>query len=191
VALSGDVTLLAFFDTTFTLNTGVSGPGAMYGEILASDYRCDCSAGACSCRVLSGNSITLTANQTAAGLFSGWSGDCSGTARICTLTMSGDRSVTASFQVSNVLTVGTSSLTPWINPGTLSRVGSTPAGISVRANSTATGYFGSGSVQLTPINQESPHFFNHWEGACTGSADPCVVAFPGTGGSATVYAIFD
>ena len=46
-----------------------------------------------------GTSVTLTALPTSFSVFNGWSGSCTGSYRTCTVTLSGDRTVTASFSL--------------------------------------------------------------------------------------------
>ena len=50
----------------------------------------------CSATYLHDNQVTLTATPDTGSIFTGWSGDCSGTGS-CTVTMDGTRSVTATF----------------------------------------------------------------------------------------------
>jgi hypothetical protein len=45
----------------------------------------------------SGQSVTLTAISATGSVFAGWSGTCSGTANTCTVSMTGERSVMATF----------------------------------------------------------------------------------------------
>jgi uncharacterized repeat protein (TIGR02543 family) len=53
----------------------------------------------------SGTSVTLLATATTGSTFAGWSGDCSGTAATCTVSMSQVRNVTASFTLGTVPSV--------------------------------------------------------------------------------------
>ena len=68
----------------FTLTTNVSGSGTVTRNPNAASYP-------------SGTVVTLTANAAAGFVFSGWSGDLSGSANPATITMSANRTVTATF----------------------------------------------------------------------------------------------
>lgn len=48
---------------------------------------------------IQGDAVTLTATPAEGYVFTGWGGDCVGTAPACTITMSGSKSVTASFSM--------------------------------------------------------------------------------------------
>ncbi len=121
---------------------------------------------ACMASFGAGALIVLNATPDAGSIFAGWSGACSGTAA-CEVTMSGARSATATFTVSqfalSVSTAGTGSGT----------VISTPAGIS--CGTTCSASFATGtSVTLTPA-AASGSTFAGWSGACTGTGT-CTVA---------------
>ncbi len=62
-----------------------------------SAFTCGTSCSSASGQLLEGSQVVLTASPVAGAVFSGWGGACSGTAPTCTLTMSADRTVTASF----------------------------------------------------------------------------------------------
>ncbi len=79
---------------TKTLTISKSGSGA--GTVTSSPAGIDCGSD-CASDYASGTSITLTASASSGSTFSGWSGACSGTTVKCTLTMSADRSATATF----------------------------------------------------------------------------------------------
>ncbi len=69
---------------TFTLTTNVSGSGSVSRNPNAASYS-------------AGTVVTLTANPAAGFRFSGWSGDLTGSASPTTITMSANRTVTATF----------------------------------------------------------------------------------------------
>ena len=74
----------------FTLTTTVSGSGTVTRNPNAASYA-------------SGTVVTLTATPGAGQQFLGWSGDLTGTANPASITMSANRSVTATFgPVSNI-----------------------------------------------------------------------------------------
>jgi hypothetical protein len=78
----------------FTLTTAVSGSGTVRSDAPGIDCPADCAD------PYDPNApVTLTAEPTPGSTFSGWSGDCApaGTAPQCTVAMSADRSVVATF----------------------------------------------------------------------------------------------
>jgi hypothetical protein len=74
-----------------TLTVTVSGEGSVTSEPAGIDC-----PGACSADFDAGTEVTLTAVPESGSTFSGFSGDCAGR-EPCTLTMDGDKAVTASF----------------------------------------------------------------------------------------------
>jgi uncharacterized repeat protein (TIGR01451 family) len=81
----------------FTLDVGLDGSGS--GSITSDVGSIDCPATLCTDVYGSGEDVTLTAVADAGSVFVGWGGDCAsfGTDPECTLTMDGDRVVTATF----------------------------------------------------------------------------------------------
>ena len=121
-----------------TLTVSRAGEGA--GAVTSSPEGIHCGA-TCAADFEDGTSVTLTATPSSGSTFAGWSGACAGTATTCTLSMDGDRQVTATFSqappVSNQLIVtvsqGGSSIGSVLGgPGRRSTgtVTSSPAGIS-------------------------------------------------------------
>jgi Big-like domain-containing protein/List-Bact-rpt repeat protein len=91
-AQSSLVTVTSGLKRTVTVST--SGTGS--GTVTSSPAGIDCGS-TCSAQFPDGASVTLTAAAAAGSTFTGWSGaGCSGTGT-CPLTLSGDRSVTATF----------------------------------------------------------------------------------------------
>ena len=74
----------------------VSRSGSGSGAITSSPAAIDCGP-SCSAKLTVGSEVTLTAAADAGSTFSGWGGDCAGTGPSCTLQMSADRNVTATF----------------------------------------------------------------------------------------------
>ena len=104
-----------------------------------------------------GTPVALTATPAAGFVFGGWTGDCTGTGA-CNLTMSANRSVTATFLALRTLTVSVT------GNGTVTSV---PAGISCPADCTED-YPNGTSVSLTPTPDPGWEF-SAWSGACTGA----------------------
>lgn len=81
---------------TFELTVTRAGTDRSKGTVTSSPAGISCGT-ACSSAFVRGTVVTLTARAIANRVFAGWSGACSGTATTCTLTMDGDKAVTASF----------------------------------------------------------------------------------------------
>jgi|SRR5579884_1030485 len=79
---------------SFELSVAKAGGGS--GTVTSSPAGISCGT-ACSQSYGSGTSVTLTAAPAAGSTFAGWTGACSGSGA-CTVTMSGARSVTATFE---------------------------------------------------------------------------------------------
>ena len=88
---SGDTICTANYDIKYTLSVSKTGSGTVTGTGI--DCGTDCSE-----KYFPGTSVKLTASPKSGWQFAGWSGACSGTGS-CTVTMNGNKSVTASFTV--------------------------------------------------------------------------------------------
>jgi len=80
---------------SYTLNVSKSGSGS--GTVTGPGINCGTD---CSESYTAGTNVTLTATPASGSYFAGWSGDCSGTGS-CSLTMNSNKSVTATFNISN------------------------------------------------------------------------------------------
>ena len=133
--------------TTFTLTTNVSGSGSIARNPNAASYA-------------AGTVVTLTATPAAGFVFSGWSGDLSGSANPATITMSANRTVTATFTTT---TGGPFTLNVSVNgSGTVSRSpnqATYPAGTVVTLTAAAGPNFG----------------FVNWSGDLAGVANPTTI----------------
>jgi len=103
---------------TFVVNASVSltigGAGTGSGTVTVGGFTCTITNGAatgsCALRAAVGTPVVLTATPTGTSVFSGWSGDCTGTST-CSLTMSANRSVTAAFNPPSQTVIALSSST--------------------------------------------------------------------------------
>lgn len=104
-------------------------------------------------------SVTLTAQPAAGQIFTGWGGACSGTTS-CTLSMSQEKNVTATFQVAPkyALTVTRS------GSGTVS---STPTGITCGTDCSES--YSAGTTVSLGATPATGYSFSSWSGACTGT----------------------
>ena len=98
VTMDANKTVTATFTLqSFQLNVTnhfVYGAG---GSVTSSPSGISC-GGTCGATYQYGTSVTLTAAPTSPNVFQGWSGDCSGNATTCTLTMTQAHNVTAIFK---------------------------------------------------------------------------------------------
>ena len=143
---------------TLTVNT--SGNGTVSSDPSGIDCGIDCSE-----QYDQGAVVTLTAQPGSGSTFSGWSGACSGTNPQCVLTMTSDRTATATFSLppaSRSLTVIKA------GPG---KVTSLPPGID--CGSACSGSYTSGTVVTLTAQPDAGAFFTGWSGACSGTALQC------------------
>lgn len=176
---------------TNTLTVTATGDNAGDGgNVSGGEIDCDTGDTDCSWDVFTGSVVTLVETPEPGFVFGGWSGgSCSGTARSCTVTMDGDRTVNVTF-------------TPGASTFALS--------VTVTGNGTVTGggiactaAGGAGCTQNEPANSQvtltatagSGAGFTGWAGACGGSSTTCTVTMNAaksvtaafTGGAGTTY----
>lgn len=93
---------LGALTTGVTYALSVTKAGAGTGSVTSSPAGIDCGA-SCSASFASGSQLTFNASPTGSGVFTGWSGACTGTGA-CSVSMSAARSVTATFAVGTTVT---------------------------------------------------------------------------------------
>lgn len=141
--------------------------GSGSGVITSTPAAINCGA-TCTAMLPVGTALTLGAAPDPDSRFDGWSGPCSGTGP-CTVTVSGDTQVTASF----TYVPATYAVTVTKSGTGRGVVKSAPAGIDCGSGCTAG--FPLGTAVTLTATPESTATFAGWGGACTGTA-PCVVA---------------
>jgi hypothetical protein len=150
-----------------TLTVASMGVAGATGTITSDPPGIDCGDD-CSEAFAGGTEVTLTALPDAGSNFVGWDGACFGTDPTCELTMTLNRSVTASFEP-----VGLTYILDVTRTGTGDgTVTSSPAGIDCGDDCEGT-YLGGTSVQLTAA-AGADSTFTGWGGACSGMGD-CTV----------------
>jgi PKD repeat protein len=112
--------------TTFTLSVSNAGSGS--GTVTSSPAGINCGTN-CSAAYNSGTVVNLTATPASGSTFTGWSGACTGTAA-CSVTMSADQSVTATFKSAP------SNQPPTCSPTVSPTSGQLPLAVNVVANCT-------------------------------------------------------
>ncbi len=150
LTVNADKTVTATFTqppaTTYTLTVNTVGQGTVTKSPDQASYA-------------AGSSVNLTAAAAAGWSFSGWSGDLTGSANPASLTMSADKTVTATF-VSNACGL------------TINIVGQG----AVTRSPDKTSYDVGDTVTLTAV-PASGWLFDHWSGDLTGSANPASLTF--------------
>jgi hypothetical protein len=138
------------------LNVGVSGNGEVTSDV--GGINCRQGSGTCAAEYPADTQVTLTATPDAGEQFLGWTGDCSGIAPTCILTMDTNKSVGAGFSRPVSLTVaptGGGTVTSdvgGINCGT--------GGTACTANPTW------GDTVILTATPDAGEIFNGWVGDC-------------------------
>jgi hypothetical protein len=122
--------------------------------------------GTCSATFNPGQSVTLTATPAGSFIFLGWGGACGGTGTTCTLTMNGDKTVSASFGAPPRLTVQPPS------NGTVS-------GGGINCPGTCTATFRPGQSVTLTARANSGFSFLGWGGSCGGTGTTCTLTMNG------------
>lgn len=146
---------------TYALTVTKAGLGT--GVVTSSVGGLDCGT-TCTVQIAHGTSVSVTATADAGSVFGAWSGSCVGTGRTCSFTMTGARSMTATFNPAYTLTVtktGTGTVT------------SSPVGIS--CGSDCSEPYGSGTSVTLTATAGTGYSFSGWSGACTNTSGTCTV----------------
>ena len=155
--------------TNFSLNVSPNGTGT--GTVTSSPAGINCGA-QCSASYASGTSVTLTATAAGGSTFTSWSGCDSTSGNTCTVSMTANRSVTATFtavaQTLNVTRNGT---------GT-GAVTSSPAGINCGATCSAT--YSNGTIVTLTAAADVNSNFSSWSGCDSVSGNTCNVTMNAT-----------
>ncbi|HEY7794508.1 MAG TPA: hypothetical protein VIA10_10925, partial [Gaiellaceae bacterium] len=167
VTMSAPRTVSAAFNSPRpTLTVSVAGSGKVTGPGI------DC-PGDCSEQYSQGQTVQLTAAPGTGATFSGWGGNCSGSATTCSLTMSANRTASATFAAGGG--AGTTSYSLTVSVGGSGSGTVTGSGISCPGDCTQD-YAAGTNVTLTATPTGTAGF--SWGGACAsaGSAATCTVA---------------
>lgn len=159
-----------------TLTVSVSAGGSVRSTPAGIDCGADCSA-----QFAPTTTVTLTATPASGRVFSGWGGDCSGSAASCTLSMQQSRTVTASFNAPPP-----SSFTLAVSVTGNGTVNSQPAGIDC-GNTCSAPFAANASVTLG-VTPATGQVFSGWGGACTGAGLSCTVTMSQARSVSAVFA---
>ncbi|KJU83305.1 C-type lectin domain protein [Candidatus Magnetobacterium bavaricum] len=153
----------------YTLTVTKSGNGS--GDVTASTGTLSWSGNTGTASYNSGTSVVLTAAPASGSSFTGWSGDCNGTMPTCTLVMSANKNVTATFSSGpgtqytlKVTKAGTGTCSVTASPDTLSWAG----------NDGSASYNSGASVILTATPASGSSFIG-WSGDCNGAMPTCTL----------------
>jgi hypothetical protein len=148
---------------TFALVVAVAGTGV----VTSAPAGINCGA-TCSADFAENVAVTLTAVPASGQMLSAWSGACSGTNSVCTVTMSAARNVTATF--APVAPVNFALAVTLTGSGTVS---SQPAGIT--CGMTCSANFASGTAVTLTATPAAGQILSGWGGACAGNSSTCAV----------------
>ncbi len=161
----------ATFELVRQLDVTVAGSGSGRVTSRPGDG-IDC-PGDCVAQYRDGTGLRLIANASADSIFTGWSGDCSGSSGVIGVVMDADRSCTATFELARELQItleGSGSGTVASSPGDISCPGACveefPQGATV----------GLTAIPATDSPAEPGSVFTGWSGDCAGSLDAVTVA---------------
>jgi len=149
-----------------SLTIHVAGGGSVQSASPSFTCTADCE------KSVAGGTVVLSASADNSGPFMGWQGDCSGTTT-CTLDMSANRSVTATFAGQNQLPPGELRLSVDVTGAGVGRVTSTPKGIDCPGTCEMATVVGS-PVTLT-AQPAAGSMFSGWSGGCAGQGS-CTIS---------------
>lgn len=169
----------------YALSVAKTNPG--YGSISSSPGTLSCSTkcSSTSKSFKSGTVVRLTAKASKGRVFTGWSGDCSGTQTTCVVTMNSAKSVRAVFEGGSSQPATYALSLTKINPSYGSVSGSLSC--STRCSTTSKSFKTGKTVKLRAKAAKNRRFVG-WTGDCSGSSSTCVVAMTS---AKSVQAVFE
>jgi uncharacterized repeat protein (TIGR02543 family) len=130
----------------------------------------DCGSGttnACASTVLSGSTLTVRETPDPGFVFNGWAGACNDTEVVCTLELSGDKTVSAAWSQSTA---------PKVLTVTISGNGTVEGGaLDCTGPATCTASLPSGTTVTLTATPKDGFVFTAWTGACAGAGATCTV----------------
>lgn len=156
--MATDRAVTANFGLLRTLDAAIAGPGS--GSVASVPAGISC-PGDCTEEYADGTPVALAATPSPGSFFVGWSGDCTGGAG-CNVTLSANRSVTATFGLLRTLAVTLASV-----EGGTGSVASVPAGIACPGDCSEA-YANGTPVALTATPAPGSIFLG-WSGDCSGA----------------------
>ena len=164
---SGAATSTASFTVTVTLSVAKAGNGQ--GTVSSTSDRPPIGT-----TYEVGTVVTLTASPATGSDFTGWTGCDSVSGATCTLTMTGDRSVTATFTLQKfALSVKKSSLL--LGNGTVTSTSNPGSPNQINCGSSCSVLFNYGTVVTLTASPALLSTFNGWDGCDSTSGNTCTV----------------
>lgn len=148
------------------MTVSVAGPG----RVTSNPAGINCTASSCAHDYTEGDKVTLTAVGVGGSTFAGWSGACTGSG-VCNITMTGAKSVTATF---NPVVIPPVTLTVDIDPSGSGSVSSNAGGLSCNA-AACTGTFPKDAPVTITANPDVGWVFVGWSGGRCPSSGPCTL----------------
>ncbi|EGW21449.1 RHS repeat domain-containing protein [Methylobacter tundripaludum] len=153
-----------FAPMQMTLSVAKTGTGS--GTVTSLQTGIDCGV-TCSGIYNWSTPVTLAAAPATGSTFAGWSGACTGTAAICTVTMDQAQNITASFTPMQM------TLTTAKTGSGTGAITSSPAGID--CGPTCSGIYDWSTPVTLTATPATDSTFKGWTGACTGTTTTCTV----------------
>ena len=150
------------------------------GRVTSSPAGIDCGA-QCTRSFTQGAAVTLTATADSGYRFERWGGACSGSAASCSLSMTDEKSVTATFTP-----VAPAAYALTVSHGGHGRVSSAPAGIDCGAVCSSS--FEAGTSVVLTAEPEAGYLLAGWGGQCSGTSPTCPVVMNGARSVSATFA---
>lgn len=165
IGVAGGATMAATFAVTLPVPVRVTLQGAGSGTVTGTPSGIQCGT-VCAASVDSGSRVSLTAKPASGSVFTGWSGACSGTSTVCTLSPSAAAAVTATFALPTF---------PLAVARTGKGTGTVRAASGLDCGLTCSVRYTVGTVVTLTAVPSAQADFTGWSGACTGAGLTCTV----------------
>jgi membrane-bound inhibitor of C-type lysozyme len=162
------ITSIEFIEPSLPVTLTASIDGTGWGNLFASGLTCN--GNTCNGPYSYGTTLTITASAVTGSHFDAWSGCDSVNANLCMVTMTGNKSVSATFILNNYTLTASKTGS---GSGTLSA-----PGLSCIDN-TCNGTYSFGSVITVSATADTGSHFENWAGCDSTSNDLCVVSVAG------------
>ncbi len=159
ITMNGDKNITAAFSLipvpTYTLTANVTGNGSVTLDPQPVNGRYE-----------EGTVVTVTASANSGSQFDGWSGSVTGATNLVTITMNGDKNITAAF---SLIPVPTYTLTANVSGNGSVTLDPQPVN----------GKYEEGTVVTVTASPNAGSQFDNWSGAATGTVNPVTITMDG------------